>query len=65
MGLSVPKLPDDAVKIPTGWITRGVYKARYGDEEYLEVPEECWGSNGIPDAMSPREWARVRGKRGI
>lgn len=50
---------------PDGFITREGYKARYGEDAYQQVPEESWSKSEYPDTMSPREWARVRGKRGL
>ncbi len=52
-------------KLPVGWITRDQYRDRYGADDYAAVPADSWGKGGHPDAMNPREWARVRGKRGL
>lgn len=60
--LSLDKAPK---RLPVGWISKDQYRVMYGDEELAQVPQDSWGKHGHPDALSPREWARVRGKKGI
>lgn len=53
------------VSLPRGYISRDGYRAKYGADDYAEVPEASWGLCEFPDTMSPRELSRIRGKRGL
>jgi hypothetical protein len=51
--------------IPEGYITRAQYRTLYGEAEYALVPESAWGNGGYPDAMKPKTWREMRGKKGV